>query len=237
MPAIGYTFPMDIETLLCEKGEVTYIDFLVSLREKTAKVLIADEDGVLISVSDATSAVALFNDEAYLRFAKELMGSCKPIAVHEGILVHHLLEQGMKLSLSCVQAAYTRKDRFALREDVVIRPLKMGDLDVVLAHYHHADEPYIRDRLAKGVMIGAEVDGQLAGFMGRHSEGAMGMLEILPAFRRRSLGSELEKAYINRLLDASITPYCHVVETNEASLKLQKKLGLVFSEEKVHWFN
>ena len=86
-------------------------------------------------------------------------------------------------------------------------------------------------------MIGAEVDGQLAGFMGRHSEGAMGMLEILPAFRRRSLGSELEKAYINRLLDASLTPYCHVVHTNEASLQLQKKLGLVFSEEMVHWFN
>jgi tRNA (guanine37-N1)-methyltransferase len=228
---------MDIETLLCEKGEVTYIDFLVSLREKTAKVLIGDEDGVLISVSDATYAVALFNEEAYLRFAKDLVGLNKPIAVHEGKLVHYFVEQGMDLTLTCIQAVYTKEEHFALNEEVLIRPLKMGDLDVVLAHYHHADELYIRERLAKGVMIGAELNGQLAGFMGRHSEGAMGMLEILPAFRRRSLGSELEKAYINRLLDASITPYCHVVETNEASLKLQKKLGLVFSEEKVHWFN
>lgn len=224
--------------MLCEKGEVTYADFLVSLREKTAKVLIADEDGVLISVSDTTYAVALFNDEAYLRFAKELVGLNKPIAVHEGKLVHYLVEQGMDLTLTCIQAVYTKEEHFALNEDVLIRPLKQGDLDVVLAHYHHlADESYIRDRLAKGVMIGAEVDGQLAGFMGRHSEGAMGMLEILPAFRRRSLGSELEKAYINRLLDASITPYCHVVEANEASLHLQRKLGLVFSEEKVYWIN
>ncbi|MGE4464932.1 GNAT family N-acetyltransferase [Sphaerochaeta sp.] len=229
---------MNIEALLCEKGEITYANFLVSIKEKTAKVLIADEDGVLVSVSDATSMVALFNDEAYLRFANELVGLPSPIAVHDGKLVGYLLEQGMKRSLSCIQAVYPGTERFALNDEVVIRPLVMGDLEIVLANYHHlADEPYIRERLAKGVMIGAEVGGQLAGFMGRHSEGAMGMLEILPAFRRRSLGSELEKAYINRLLDASLIPYCHVVHTNEASLRLQKKLGLVFSEEMVHWFN
>lgn len=125
---------MDIETLLCEKGEVTYIDFLVSLREKTAKVLIGDEDGVLISVSDATYAVALFNEEAYLRFAKDLVGLNKPIAVHEGKLVHYFVEQGMDLTLTCIQAVYTKEEHFALNEEVLIRPLKMGDLDEIGKH-------------------------------------------------------------------------------------------------------
>ena len=41
------------------------------------------------------------------------------------------------------------------------------------------------------MFFGAFVDGQLAGFVGEHSEGSMGMLEIFPAYRRRGLGYSL----------------------------------------------
>ncbi|MFQ7452543.1 MAG: GNAT family N-acetyltransferase [Flavonifractor plautii] len=37
-------------------------------------------------------------------------------------------------------------------------------------------------------MLGAFVDGTLAGFAGFHGEGSIGLLEVLPAYRRRGLG-------------------------------------------------
>lgn len=82
-------------------------------------------------------------------------------------------------------------------------------------------------------MIAAEIDGNLAGFMGRHIECAMGILEVLPPqYRRRHVGEALERAYINRLLAQGGTtpPYCHVEVANKASLSLQKKawIGVFF---------
>lgn len=45
-------------------------------------------------------------------------------------------------------------------------------------------------------MTGAFLDGVLAGFIGIHEEGSIGMLEVLPAYRRRSLGYALEAGAI-----------------------------------------
>ena len=42
---------------------------------------------------------------------------------------------------------------------------------------------YVAERLAAGAMTGAFLDGVLAGFIGIHEEGSIGMLEVLPAYR------------------------------------------------------
>ena len=73
-------------------------------------------------------------------------------------------------------------------------------------------------------------DYHLAGFAGVHQEGALGMLEVVPAFRRRGLAEALEAAVIARVLEAGGFPYCHVRLGNTASESLQEKLGLVFDQ-------
>ena len=55
---------------------------------------------------------------------------------------------------------------------------------------------YVEDRLKAGVIFGAFVDGRLAGFVGEHHEGSMGMLEVVPEFRRRGIAQALEAALI-----------------------------------------
>ena len=114
---------------------------------------------------------------------------------------------------------------------VTLRPLTMEDLPFVLENYHNpgAYESHIRGRIAEG-MVAGQVDGQLAGFAGVHQEGALGMLEVVPAFRRRGLAEALEAAVIGRVLEEGGFPYCHVRLGNTASESLQKKLGLVFDE-------
>ena len=80
------------------------------------------------------------------------------------------------------------------------------------------------------------VDGALAGFAGIHQEGTMGLLEVLPQFRRRGLAEVLEVGRIAQQLRRGLLPYCHVRLGNTASEALQAKLGLVFDARRtLYW--
>ena len=105
-------------------------------------------------------------------------------------------------------------------------------------HYGLADDDgYVKERLGAGVVIGAFVDGELAGFTGIHSEGAMGMLEVFEPFRRRGIAYALEICQINRELAKGHTPYAQIFSDNEKSLALQKKTGLKISGGRVYWIS
>ena len=129
------------------------------------------------------------------------------------------------------QAYYLQKEppRVQARPGVSVRPLTLEDMDFVLENYHNpgAYESHIRQRIAEG---------ELAGFAGIHQEGALGMLEVLPQFRRRGLAEVLEAAIIARQLERGRFPYCHVRRGNTASEALQRKLGLTFDENRtLYW--
>ena len=94
---------------------------------------------------------------------------------------------------------------------------------------------YVRDRIEKGWMFGAFVDGKLAGFIGMHTEGGLGMLEVLPEYRGRGIGRALETYAVNISLEQGYTPFGQVVEDNLVSVKLQESLGFYFAKDKVYW--
>ena len=66
----------------------------------------------------------------------------------------------------------------------------------------------------------------LAGFIGTHSEGSMGMLEVFPEHRRKGYGMMLESYLIRWHLERGWTPFGHVIDGNEASIRLQQKAGM-----------
>ena len=63
----------------------------------------------------------------------------------------------------------------------------------------------------------------------------MGLLEILPEYRRKGYGAELECLMINRMLENGLIPYCQFQTDNIASRALQEKLGLRILPEKITW--
>lgn len=135
------------------------------------------------------------------------------------------------------QAVWQRElPEVRLPAGVTLRPLTPDDLEFVVANYHNpgAYETHIRGRLAEG-MIGAEVNGELAGFVGVHQEGCMGLLEVVPKFRRMGLAEALEAAIIRQQVGRGRFPYAHIRTGNEASIALQKKMGMEFLERKVYW--
>jgi tRNA (guanine37-N1)-methyltransferase len=156
---------------------------------------------------------------------------------------------GAKLLMECHQAAYTRKEKLPIRglytvepEPLkavpVIRRLEKIHQDIVYTHYALADDPsYIAERIEKGAMFGAFLGEELAGFIGMHTEGSIGMLEVLPQYQGRKIGKALEIYMINYCLEHGMTPFGQVVCGNEKSENLQGSLGLYFSKTKIYWLS
>ena len=63
----------------------------------------------------------------------------------------------------------------------------------------------------------------------------MGILEVIPEYRRRGIATALEGMMINKKLKEGRIPYDHVVLGNDASLGLQKSLGMDKAEGIVTW--
>ncbi len=116
-----------------------------------------------------------------------------------------------------------------------IRVLGVDALDFLYENYGHATRDYLAQRLDDGVMIGAYVDGELAAFIGEHVEGAMGLLHVMPQFRRHHMGFALERADIRTTMLRGNVPFCQVAPGNQASRSLQARLGMTQARQMLYW--
>lgn len=140
---------------------------------------------------------------------------------------------GFEVYHECYQACYTQREPLPVQHKD-IRPLTMEDVEYVISNYH-TDTNYIAERIMSKCMYGAYVDDKLVGFIGEHDDGSMGMLFVDEEYRGKGIGSSLEAYNINRQRAAGYIPYSHIVVGNEASMKLQEKLGLYLSKDTVWW--
>jgi len=72
-------------------------------------------------------------------------------------------------------------------------------------------------------------------FIGLHDDFSMGMLFVLPEYRRMGWAERLERALTAKVLEMGELPYGHVFIDNENSLRLQEKLGFTRCSDKVFW--
>ncbi len=107
------------------------------------------------------------------------------------------------------------------------------------AYVKHGAAGYTVEQVAalmrdKGI-FGAIVGGKLAGFVGRHADGNIGMLEVFEPFRRRGLGRALAEFMIAYVMTFGRTPICDVFTDNAASLSMQDKLGMTAARGLTFW--
>lgn len=133
------------------------------------------------------------------------------------------------------QWIYPSKEKFDL-SNYDLRKLGIEYLDTINKVYKAIGPGEDnKDALINGEVIGLFENGQLAGIIGRHPEGCMGMLLVFEEYRRKGYGAILEKAKINDLIERNQRVLDEVVEGNTASTALQLKLGLVKGEKKIYW--
>lgn len=170
---------------------------------------------------------------------KELLKHCfqedvELFVISQDYMKTMLEERGYHVMFSCRQFLYTEGTPLSAGHKD-IRRLSMDHFVYVCEHYDKDSAYYVRDRLLAGAMYGAFVDGCLAGFIGIHSEGSLGMLYVDESYRRQGLAASLVAYATNRMLEHGWTPYGHVITGNEASMRLQEKLGFYQAKNTFWW--
>lgn len=145
-----------------------------------------------------------------------------------------LEERGFVMDCATWQFLYTEKVPLPVKHRD-IRKLDLSYLDAVSARQEHNDRRYIKICLELGNLYGAFVGDELVGFAGMHREGSLGLLYVEEAYRKEGLAASLEAFTINKTMEKGWTPYGHVVCGNEASERLQEKLGLYRAKKTVWW--
>lgn len=170
---------------------------------------------------------------------RELLGKWIPeeaelLVTGQDFMKTLLEESGYHALFSCRQFLYTERTPLSIRHKD-IRRLNMDSFSYVCENYDMDNASYVRNRLLAGVMYGAFVDDRLAGFIGMHSEGSLGMLYVDDAYRRQGLAASLVAYAANRMLERGWMPYGHVITGNEASMRLQEKLGFYQAKNTFWW--
>ena len=141
--------------------------------------------------------------------------------------------------MSCYQSVYTKNKPFNIEESSInVKILNEEYVESIFNNYsskNTVDIKYIKERINTNTMLGAFINEKLVGFIGTHEEGSMGILEVLPQYRKNGIGALLQKHAANLALQQSRIPYGQVKVNNEKSIKLQKKLGFELSSEVVYW--
>ena len=200
-----------------------------------ADILYAGENGVLIRFkARPLMAISADTAEDAVEIVRNAGGVEDDIIVHQQEQIEAMraafgLRELMERFCNCV---FTKP---VPEPTADIRPLGEEYAELVDANYEHADLEYIKDRIRTGNLFGIFIDGKLAGFVGEHEEGSMGMLEVLPEYRRRGLGSQLDYFNIRREREMGHIPFGQIIVSNGLSMKMHGDMGAVISDKQSAW--
>lgn len=233
----------DSITQYLKRDELLYADALVVYQKGNCEVLYDERDGFLF----------------YDHTSKQYYGSASSIEGAKDIVSKLPLDYDFFIAYDDVFTKLTKQD-FAYCDMIksynyvyeakkpyiveshgfILKMLSEDDVDEVKKQYSVKDlctDEYILECIRQG-MLGAYDKDTLAGFIGMHSSGAIGLLEVKEAYRNQHLATILEEEYINMLLkkDASMSIYTQVTEGNTISMHLQEKLGFVKAGKPMYWY-
>ena len=215
------------------KDYLLNVDMIECIRRDICRILYASDKAVLI-VADNDWVYMLSCEDRELGL--ELIKTHQPpwVVLHQMDMREAVAGLGYRIGDQCWQSAYTKTT--PMEETLAdIRRLDRRFLKRIADNYELADEEEIAALLDAGVIYGAFAGGELAGFIGRHEEGSVGLLFVFPEFRRMGIAEALERNYVNRELAQGNVPYGQIFVGNTPSRQLQEKLGMEFSDKFICW--
>lgn len=228
------------------KHKRKYIHMMELLARGMARILIRQGNNVLISVQNTQNyALHVESAEDVRRLSGQLEaawvsnGEQITLAVCQETVRDFLTVQyGMQVRKTCYQACFTRRESLRV-EYRDIRPLGEADISYVAERYSECDKSYLMRRVQAGAVYGIFMRQRekkiVAGFIGVHENGSMGMLYVEKAYRGQGLAASLESWLINNQLKRGEIPFCQIGEENIPAIQLQKKLGLYLCGEPMWW--
>ena len=233
--AISMDKTLALKTL--SRDPVLHMDMVEAIRSGNAELLFVSESGVLLRHTLSPVLMMSANDPETAGRMLAAADSTELFVAHQSFTVEMVLQKfPYRGQMPCRQAVYLKNEPLPSVPSPEIKLLDERFLPFIMEHYSHADdEDYQLERFRSGVMFGAFVDGDLTGFIGTHDERSIGLLYVLPDYRRLGLAFALEAVMTNHLLSIGRLPFCQVHLQNEPSLALQRKLGFTVSDQPIYW--
>jgi tRNA (guanine37-N1)-methyltransferase len=237
---------------ILSQDRLLHIDMLETIRRGQARLVDVSEHGVLIyhtgsdtwMMSTTHPATAVSMLETIVRFKRGDPSVGEPpewpslLVTHQDFYISQAKTRlGLPITMPCRQSAYFSRNPLPLPPGPGhIRRLDPSHLPDIHRHYSNpVGLDYLRERVDAGVFHGVFIDGRLAGFAGVHAEGSLGMLEVLPEYRRLGVATQLQAFMTNWHLSLHYVPYTQIKVGNLASVALKQKSGYTVSERKVTW--
>lgn len=193
-------------------------------------------EGENIVIYDEKSKVCMLKAEAGQeeRTAAMVPDDTELVMTQQEELNRALEKRGCRIDCATNQFLYTEKAPLPVRHRD-IRRLGPEYLDYVSSRQEHNSRRYMEICIRQGNLYGAFLEGKPVGFAGVHREGSMGLLYVEEQYRGMGIAEALESFLVNRFQEKGQTPYGHVICGNEASERLQEKLGFYKAEKTVWW--
>lgn len=251
---------------LMMKQKRLHIDMIELINRGRAELIFHEEDEILLrdkktGIGFHTKMGVLYQDyhagagcslpQILEKVNPAIINEMDSIVTHQRYCMEYFEEHSnWRTTAPCYQAVLTRKEKLPvaglyhpdgnpMENGLVIRPVPIEYAAVVAKHYHlSVDSPeYVMERVTSGQVFGAFFGEELAGFIGFHDEGSIGMLEVLPQYRRMHIALALETYIMNYALERGMIPYGQIIWDNIVSAKLQEKIGLFRSESMIYWMH
>lgn len=211
------------------------IHMIESLSRGRGEILYWEGGNVLIyDKKSRVGMAAVSEDHCAVKIAELIPGDTELVMSSREALNRALEVRGYRVDCVTSQFLYTEKVPLPVRHKD-IRQLGMEYLDYISSHQEHIDRQYAATCIELGNIYGAFVDSRLAGFVGMHREGSIGLLYVDEEYRGMGVAKSLEAFMLNRCMAKGWTPYGHVVRGNRASERLQESLGLYKAKNEISW--
>ena len=106
---------------------------------------------------------------------------------------------------------------------------------MLMEQYHLIGPEELTEAVRRKLILLGYDQGRLAGFIGEHLEGSMGMLYVLPEYRHKGFGTALQTCLMARTMEKGAVPFGQVEKGNQNSLRLQEKIGMTRSDDLIVW--
>lgn len=223
------------------EGMMANIAMIEAIHRDNAEILSAERGAVLLREK---------NSGAYMLYAKEFepgevllrllleREDLRELSVTRADLCRRAEELlGLRLDFEYYHVAYleNKAPEPAGRLEIRTPPEELAD--VIADHYEYLNRDQVIAHIRREHLFGGFIGDKLVGFIGEHPEGSIGILEVLPEYRRHGYAYDLESFMIDRHFNQGKIPFAQIFTDNEKSLSLQRKLGMTQAEQSCFWLS
>ncbi|MBR5769870.1 MAG: GNAT family N-acetyltransferase [Clostridia bacterium] len=220
---------------MMKKDRALYADVEEALRSSSAHVVYDSESAVLVRYNDAPRYLLGAEDDSEGERLLDGISEEEFWLIVRGMhLYEYAKSKGMWTSKPCFQVYY---DGAPLDDGgpLEIRRPSEEDFDAVAATYTLTPREELREDFESENFFCGYLDGKLAAYAGVHDDGSLGMLHVFEEYRGRGLSKQMSRFMVNRRLAQGCLPYAQIFCDNGPSLGLQRRNGMIFSNNIIAW--